>query len=350
MDSGERGYNARMLTIDGSHGEGGGQILRTALGLSLVTGRAFRIERIRAARKKPGLMRQHLTAVQAAAQIGRAKITGAALGSPELTFWPGPVRAGDYRFAIGTAGSTTLVLQTILPALLTADGPSTLRLEGGTHNPHCPPYDFIEKTFVPVINRMGPRVSTSLERRGFYPAGGGKFSVTIEPARALQPIDLLERGAVQRRLARAIVSNLPRSIAERELGVVHERLGWKRDELAVEEMTDALGPGNVLMLEIESEHVTEVLTAFGERGVPAETVANRAVSAAEEYLAAGVPVDGHLADQLLLPLALASHGSFLTLAPSLHTRTNIDVIRKFLGVEFTSEQVGESGWHIRVGG
>src|SRR6202140_4872670 len=159
-----------MILIDGSIGEGGGQILRTALGLSMVTGQPFRIENIRAGRDKPGLLRQHLTAVNAAAEICGANVEGAAISSRELSFSPGNVKSGEYTFSIGSAGSTTLVLQTVLPALLAADGPSSLTLEGGTHNPHAPPIDFLEKAFVPLVNRMGPTVHVALERAGFYPA------------------------------------------------------------------------------------------------------------------------------------------------------------------------------------
>src|SRR5262245_8861795 len=165
-----------MLIIDGSFGEGGGQILRTALGLSLVTGVPFRIEKIRAGRQKPGLMRQHLTAVNAAAQVGQAEVIGASVGSQELTFTPGKISPGDYTFAVGTAGSATLVLQTVLPALLTAAQPSFLTLEGGTHNPHAPPFDFLARAFLPLIGRMGPSVTATLIRPGFYPAGGGQFT------------------------------------------------------------------------------------------------------------------------------------------------------------------------------
>src|SRR5688572_17114432 len=174
-----------MLIIDGSFGEGGGQILRTSLALSLITGRPFRIEKIRANREKPGLMRQHLTAVKAAGKIGQAEVEGAFIGAKELTFAPGEVVPGDYSFAVGTAGSATLVLQTVLPALITASKPSTLRLEGGTHNPYAPPFDFLARVFLPIVNRMGPNIEATLLRPGFYPAGGGKVNFTIEPAEKL---------------------------------------------------------------------------------------------------------------------------------------------------------------------
>ena len=204
------------ITIDGSEGEGGGQILRTALALSLVTGRPFRIDGIRAGRRKPGLMRQHLTAVQGAAQVSGARVSGGDLGSRTLSFEPSQVRGGEYRLAVGTAGSATLVLQTVLPALLLAREPSRLTLEGGTHNPYAPPFDFLARTFLPILRRMGASIDVRLEMHGFYPAGGGRFAVAIEPCAALGRLSLLERGAT-RVTARAIVASLPETIAKREL-------------------------------------------------------------------------------------------------------------------------------------
>ncbi len=253
-----------MIAIDGSHGEGGGQILRSALALSLVTGKPFRIENIRARRKKPGLMRQHLTAVNAAVEIGAARVSGNTIGSQELTFVPAALRSGQYRFAVGTAGSCTLVLQTVLPALVLADGPSKILLEGGTHNPAAPPFDFLANAFLPLLNRMGPSVTAVLERPGFYPAGGGRMRVRVTPARRLVPLHVLERGAVVGRTARATVARLPLSIAEREIAVVREKLAWEDDCMKVGETPDSSGPGNVLVLTVSSEQVTEVFTGFGE--------------------------------------------------------------------------------------
>jgi RNA 3'-terminal phosphate cyclase (ATP) len=341
-----------MLTIDGSQGEGGGQIIRTSLALSLITGKPFRIHNVRARREKPGLQRQHLTAVLAAATIGDAQIEGASLGSSAFTFTPGKVTPGEYFFPIGTAGSTSLVLQTILPPLMIADAPSTLAFEGGTHNVHAPPFEFIVKVFLPLIERMGPRVSAELERYGFYPPGGGRFTVHIEPAGStLAPFDLLTRGEIRARRARALVVKLPPLIGERELSVVREQLGWNEadgDELRVETSTNALSPGNVLTLEIESEHLTEVFTGIGERGVRAETVAERAAEEARAYLETGAPVGEHLADQLLIPLALAGSGSYTTGQPSLHTTTNIEVIQMFLDVGIKAKQTNEAVWKIQV--
>jgi RNA 3'-terminal phosphate cyclase (ATP) len=330
-----------MITIDGSRGEGGGQILRTSLALSLLTGQPFRLQNIRARRSKPGLMRQHLTAVQAASQLSGATCEGDSIGSEELLFKPGEVKAGSYSFAIGTAGSVTLVLQTILPALLTAPAESTITLAGGTHNPFAPPWDFLSETFLPVINRMGPRVETELIRPGFYPAGGGKFEVSIIPAARLTSVNIVQRGEIKTRTARAIVANLPRNIADRELQVIRDSLNWTREELYEEEVHTCNGQGNVLILELESEQVTEVITGFGERGVPAETVATNVVDEAKRYLVSGAPVGAHLADQLMLPFALAGGGSFLTLPLSLHSTTNIDVIRAFLDIRVSVENLSD---------
>ena len=320
-----------MVTIDGSQGEGGGQILRTALALSLVTGTPFSIEKIRAGRAKPGLLRQHLTAVNAAVAVGGADVEGATLGSQALVFRPGGVKPGEYRFDIGTAGSTGLVFQTVLPALLTAAAPSTLTLEGGTHNPAAPPFDFLARAFLPLIERMGPRVEAVLDRAGFYPAGGGQCTFRITPTARLAPLTLLERGIIKRRWARAMVARLPRQIADRELAVVRNRLSWNDEDLEALVLDgEARGPGNVLLLEVESEHLTEVFSAFGEIGVPAEGVAERVVQEARRYLATGVPVGPYLTDQLLVPLALAGGGALRTIGLSSHSRTNLDTIRAFL--------------------
>lgn len=338
-----------MITVDGSSGEGGGQILRTSLALSLVTGTPVRIARIRAGRAKPGLMRQHLTAVRAAAEVGEAEVSGAAIGSSEVVFKPRAARPGEYRFAIGSAGSATLVLQTVLPALLCAAGPSALSLEGGTHNPAAPPFDFLERAFLPLVRRMGPDVRATLERRGFYPAGGGRFQVAISPARALGRLDLPERGEIRARRVVATVVNLPGGIAAREIEAARAVLGWGERECRPEVVKGAQGPGNVVTIEIEGEHVTEVITGFGEKGVRAEAVGEAAAREALAYLEAGVPVGEHLADQLLLPMALAGGGSFRTIEPSSHTRTHAALIEQLLGVRTRFEQVGAKAWHVEVG-
>jgi RNA 3'-terminal phosphate cyclase (ATP) len=323
-----------MITIDGSFGEGGGQILRTALGLSLATGQSFRIENVRAGRERPGLLRQHLTAVMAAAEIGEAEVAGAVIASKELTFAPKTVRTGEFRFAIGTAGSGTLVLQTILPALMRAPAPARVVIEGGTHNIAAPPFDFLERAFLPLIARIGPKVSVKLERYGFYPAGGGRFIAEIEPCPTLTPIHLGTRGEVRTKRVRALVANLSRRIAEREIEKVASMLSVAEDCLFVEETRNSPGPGNIVFIEIVSDEVTDVFSGFGRIGVPAEKVAEEAAHQAREYLASQAAAGEYLADQLLLPMALAGGGSFTATKLSRHARTNLEVISKFLPVRF----------------
>jgi RNA 3'-terminal phosphate cyclase (ATP) len=337
-----------VLILDGSAGEGGGQILRTSLGLSLVTGTPFTIQQIRAGREKPGLLRQHLTAVQAAAAVGKASVTGAAIGSSVVTFRPGAVTPGFYTFSVGTAGSATLVLQTVLPALLTAGGPSTLSLEGGTHNAWAPPFDFLEKAFLPILARMGAKVAVKLERRGFYPAGGGRFTAEIQPTSRLERLDLLERGKIKAQRGTAIVASLPAGIAQRELKVLEKSLSMDRTRLKVVEDRESHGPGNACFVEIESEHVTEVFTGFGEKKVSAEAVAGKLAKEVRAYLEADVPVGEHLADQLLIPLALAGGGAYVTTPVSSHATTNIDVIEKFLSRTFQVERLTETRHRVSV--
>lgn len=330
-----------MITIDGSMGEGGGQVLRSSLALSGLTGQPFRMHRIRGKRRKPGLMRQHLTCVRAAAEVCAAEVQGASLGSQELTFRPGRRQPGNYRFVIGSAGSTGLVLQTVLPLLLTADGPSTVVIEGGTHNSHSPPFHFLARTFLPLVERMGPAVDITLDSYGFYPAGGGRITVQIEPVERLRPLVLEERGPVRNIEVTAIVANLAPNIGHRELVAACDALGISRRAGRVEEV-ESNGPGNAVLATCEAEHVTLVFTAFGRRGVSSEVVGAEVAAEARRWLDLGIPVDEHLADQLLLPLAMAGSGSFVTGPPSLHTTTNADVIERFLGVRPRFEPQGEA--------
>ncbi|MBN9657452.1 MAG: RNA 3'-terminal phosphate cyclase [Acidobacteria bacterium] len=329
-----------MIQIDGSLGEGGGQILRTALSLSLVTGRPIQIDDIRAGRQKPGLLRQHLTAVLAAAEIGHAQVEGAVLGSTSIHFVPGPVKAGEYRFAVGSAGSGTLVFQTILPALMLAPGPSTLVIEGGTHNDAAPPFPFLERAFLPLVERMGPRIQVRLERPGFYPAGGGRFTAEIQPVDRLRPVHLGERSETTGRRVVAIVANLPREIAEREVKTAARLLEWAPETQVIESTRDSAGPGNVVMVEVESRGVAEIFTAFGKVGLSAERVAKVAVQEAQEYLGSKAAAGEHLADQLLLPMALTGAGSFTAVKLNRHAQTNMEVIRRFLPVRFECSEAG----------
>jgi RNA 3'-terminal phosphate cyclase (ATP) len=337
-----------MITIDGAAGEGGGQIVRTALSLSVCRGQPLRIDAIRARREKPGLRPQHLAAVRAAAEVCGARVEGASLGASWLQFAPGPPRAGSYRFAIGTAGSAILVLQTVLPALLTADGPSEIVLEGGTHNPRAPTFEFLARAYLPLVERMGPRVRAQLERAGFEPAGGGRLRVSVVPVRLLAPLHLDARGALQHVAAEVLISKLPAHIAEREAAELAAVLGLDRSAIDVRTVHDSRGPGNVVTVATVCEHVTNVFAGFGRRGVPAETVARGVGEEARRYLEAQAPVGPHLADQLLLPIALAGAGSFVTTAPSSHTLTNIGVIRRFLPVRIECAESGSGLWRVEV--
>lgn len=338
-----------MIVIDGSDGEGGGQVLRTSLSLSLITGRPFRIEKIRAGRSRPGVLRQHATAVEAACAIGGAECEELAVGATELSFTPGKVTPGEHRFAVGTAGSTSLVFQTLLPALMLADGPSRLVLEGGTHNPSAPPFDFLDRSFLPLLRRMGPKVDVRLARQGFYPAGGGRIEADIEPVARLERLDLPDRGALKRVEARALIAALPGEIAVRELAVVGKILGWPEEVRRIEQLPERIGPGNVLMLEAEFEAVTEIATGFGQLGISAEAVAGKAAKRMRGFLASEAAAGPYLADQLLLPMALAGGGSFTTVKPSQHTRTNASIIQRFLDVAIDFEEREEGCWLVRVG-
>jgi RNA 3'-terminal phosphate cyclase (ATP) len=320
-----------MIDIDGSQGEGGGQILRSALSLSICTQQPFRITNIRANREKPGLMRQHLTAVKAAAEICDAALDGAEPGSRSLAFRPGRLRAGTYSFAIGTAGSCTLVLQTVLPPLLTASAPSRVKITGGTHNQASPPFDFLARAFLPQLTRMGAAVELELASYGFYPRGGGEIRARITPAPRLGALELVTRGALVRGYAEAYVAGLPAHIGQRELEVIGRHLGWSLGQLQLRGLPGDVGPGNVVTITLEHANVTEVFTGFGEKGVRAEDVALGAAREASAWLAASAPVGEHLADQLLLPMALGEGGVFLACIATGHLRSNAAIVERFTG-------------------
>lgn len=337
------------VELDGAAGEGGGQVLRTALALSMVTGRTLAIRSIRAKRSKPGLMRQHLACVQAAVEVCRGTAADAELGSQDLEFTPGEVRAGDYVFRVGSAGSCTLVLQTVLPALMLADAPSKVTVSGGTHNPLAPPFHFLQRSFAPLLHRAGVGLELELRRMGFYPAGGGEFTARVQPAQqgALAPVSLMERGALVEEFAECLAPALPARVAARELEAVGQALGWERTQLRLPTVRQNEGPGNALMITLRYEHVTEVVTAFGEKGVSAERVADLAVREAQAYRASPGALGPHLADQWMLPLALAvarsgQDAAFTCTELTEHARTNMETISAFLPVRFSAQAQGSS--------
>lgn len=334
-----------VIELDGAIG--GGQVLRSALSLSMVTGRAFRIKQIRARRSRPGLLRQHLTAVMAAAEVCGAEISGAHLGSQALSFEPDEIRGGNFQFAIGTAGSCTLVLQTLLPALLQAPQASRVTISGGTHNPLAPPTDFLSRSWLPLLRRMGGNVELELLRHGFVPAGGGEIAVTVQPSR-LTRLDVCERGEAISRQALALTAGLAPTVAQRELSQVAKRLNWLAEALQAVTLDPARGPGNVLLLEYVFEHVTEVFSTFGQVSLRAEKVADAAINQAADWLRSGAAVAEHLADQLLLPMALAGGGSFTTPRMTDHLRSNIEVIQLFLPVRIDCQEEGSDRLRIAV--
>jgi RNA 3'-terminal phosphate cyclase (ATP) len=327
-----------MIELDGATGEGGGQILRTALTLAMMTGTPFRVQNIRANRSKPGLMRQHLVAVQAAAKICGADVSDVAVGATTLVFRPKRIEGGDYTFAIGTAGSCTLVLQTILPALLFADKASTVRISGGTHNSMAPPAQFLQRAYAPLMAKMGAQIDIELRRFGFYPAGGGEMFATVQPCARLQPITLMERGARVDSYAEAFCAGIPGGVGPRELECVRADMGWNDAQLRMRGLPAEQGPGNALLLTLESEHLTEVFVAFGERALRAEAVAKNVVREVRDYIASNAAVGEHLADQLLLPMALAGGGAFTTSKVSRHSLTNAEVIGRFLPATIQFEE------------
>ncbi len=343
------------VEVDGSRGEGGGQILRTSLALSMITGAPLRMRNIRANRAKPGLRRQHVTCVKAAARLCDAHVVGDDVGSAELTFTPGAMTGPRViEIDIGSPGATALVMQTVMVPAIVAGGGVRVVVKGGTHNPMAPPFEFLDRVFLPHLRAMGAVVTLTLQQYGFAPGdarGGGYGQITLEVAAGgpLRPIERVEAGAVVTQRASAILSRLPTHVGERELGVVRERLGWSAGDCEVREIAGN-GTANVLLLEVERTGGREIVTAHGERGLRAEAVAARACEEVATFLAANVPVGAHLADQLLLPLAVARGGRFRTQPLSLHATTNVETIQQFLDVRFRIDAATDGSVVVSVEG
>lgn len=317
------------IVIDGGHGEGGGQILRSALALSMATGQPFVMRNIRAGRVKPGLMRQHLACVTAAASLCDGRYAGAQVGSSTVEFVPGKVKPSSYRIPIGTAGSTIMVLQAVLPALIREKDSCRLVVEGGTHNTQAPSYEFFAEALVPLLNRMGAQVRCTMEQRGFYPAGGGRILVEVNGDAAPAPLHLLERGPLVNIRASAETCKLKFAIAERERETVMRRLNLKADQTRAASHGDSISPGNIVCVRVEHQNLSEVFVALGQLGKTAEAVAGEAADAVEAYLNSGVAVGEHLADQLMVPMALMGGGSYVTGPLTMHSTTNIHTLSLF---------------------
>lgn len=336
-----------MIIIDGSLGEGGGQILRTSLALSAITGKAFQVNHIRANRSKPGLMRQHLTGVEAVMQICKAKADGASLRSKTLSFIPHAICGGEYEFEIGTAGSTTLILQTVLYPLLYANKPSKVTITGGTHNDMAPPFDFIKNSFLPILQNMGAGVAVHLIKAGFYPAGGGSISIEVNPSVKWKPLSLMDKGNLIQEKIVGVISNLPASIIEKEVENIESLSGRKFPVVEIDKQK-SLCPGNLVSIVEIYENITNVFTGFGEKTKSAASVGKEAYLEYARTLANDAPVPEHLADQLLLPMALAGHGEMRIVEKSLHFVTNIEIIKLFLDVSIDITRHEAGGFYVKV--
>jgi RNA 3'-terminal phosphate cyclase (ATP) len=344
--------NARqtLIDIDGSDGEGGGQILRSAITLALCTQRGFRIRNIRKNRSKPGLMRQHLMCLEAAREISESEVEGATLGSTEVTFVPKPARAGSYSFALGGAGSTMLVMQTVLLPLARA-GASSITLEGGTHNPMAPPFEFVQEAYCHHLRMIGIVCTMQRERVGFFPVGGGCVKVDVAQERVDSPrLDLVANGSLRRATARVLLAQVPHKVGERELRELKRFVPSLETTPQSIEHVDSVSPGNALLLSLEWEQGVTVLSGLGERGVSAEVVAARLGESARALIENNVAVDENLADQLLLPLALHAGGTFRTVALTPHFASQVKLLDAFLGTKIISSQESEHVVRVEVEG
>jgi RNA 3'-terminal phosphate cyclase (ATP) len=341
------------VSIDGSLGEGGGQILRTSLALSCITGKALHMENIRANRRNPGLAKQHISCVYAVRDITSGICSGVELGSQILDFQPGKIQGGNFSSDIGSAGSASLVIQTIMPPLFLADKSSTVTVTGGTHNPMSPPYDFFERTFLPAIATGGFNAKCRLLKHGFFPAGGGKIKIDVQPwdKESSSTIDFCQPAEKFEISAIVCTAKLPSHIADRQRGLLlRSPLAYQGDEkmrlsqplkfetIELVDVTDSDGPGNCVMILLSGEHRETVLSAFGEKGKPSEKVIREAVNLTTEFLKSAAAIAHFLADQLLIYMAMTRTGSFATDKLSSHLQTNIEVIKRFLPVDFAIEQ------------
>lgn len=337
-----------VIEVDGNFREGGGQILRTALSLSCSLQKPFRIYDIRKGRKKPGLMPQHLTCVRAAKIISNAQVAGDTLGSTELSFLPGEARSGDYLLDIGTAGSASLVLQTIIPAvILPGNGKTTITLTGGTHVPFSPCYHYLANVFAPILRAIGIDITLSIITYGFYPRGGGKISAAVLPPEKLNPLKVTGRGCLSRLTGVSGVGNLPLSIAERQRDALSKKLHFVLKNIACPVNVELLsvptpGQGTFFFLRSESARSIAGFTSLGARGKKAEVVGQEAAEDFLGYYATGAAFDPHLSDQIVLYLAMCREESvFSTSRITEHLMTNLWVIGLFLQYAYVVE--GETG-------
>jgi RNA 3'-terminal phosphate cyclase (ATP) len=340
----------RLIEIDGSYGEGGGQILRTALSLSAILRRPFTIHHIRSNRQNPGLQAQHLEGVEALARITEAQIEGVKFGSQKITFIPKTILSGDYQFEVRTAGSVTLILQAIFLPLCLSNEKSKLTLVGGTHVPWSPSFHYLSEVLLPTLKSIGVSAEAVIEKWGFYPRGGGKIQLKINPVQELKPVSLVNRGSLKKIRGLSAISNLPKHVAERQKEQALKRI---QRELRMDAEIDILydapsnGQGSFLFLLAEYEKTLAGFSSLGSRGKPAEKVADEAVDSLKDYIESDGCVDSHLGDQLVPFMALAKgNSSFTTIQMTEHLLTNLWVIQHFL--EGTISRWGERGERGRV--
>ena len=334
-------------TIDGRRGEGGGQVLRTSLALSILCARPLVLENIRGGRKNPGLLAQHLCATNAAARVSNGHLEGARMGATALKFTPNVPQAGTYVFDVGTAGSASLVFQTIVYPLLAAGGRSEVTIGGGTHNLAAPPVPFLVSAFAPVVQRQGSVVDVELVRAGFFPKGGGEMRAHVHGGLPAQPLHLVERGKHVRTHATICVANLPPKVAREQTDALEGVLKLRPRAITVDERTESRGAGNAVFIEVEHENATEVFTGFSARGVRPVDVASRVAREAARYLKASHVVDEHLAYQLILPLVFGG-GAFTTSTLARHSTTQIDLVRELIGAEIVVEEMGNKVIRVSV--
>ena len=338
------------IEIDGSYGEGGGQILRTALALSAIWKRPFSIHHIRSNRKNPGLQAQHLEAVEASARISRAQTEGVKFGSQRITFIPQEILPGDYQFEVKTAGSVTLLLQAIFLPLCLSGGISRVTLIGGTHVPWSPSFQYLSEVFLPTLQRMGVSSQAVIQRWGFYPKGGGKIQLKIDPIQELKPIFLADRGLLKKVRGISAISNLPKHVAERQKEQALRRIQRElkiEAEIAIAYDIPSNGPGSFLFLLAEYEKTRAAFSSLGARVKPAEKVADEAVDSMKNFIESDGCINSHLADQLVPFMSLAKGSSFFTTTQMTeHLLTNLWVIGHFL--ESKVRSWGEMGRPGRV--
>jgi RNA 3'-terminal phosphate cyclase (ATP) len=324
----------KIIEIDGSFGEGGGQILRTALSLSCITGYSFRLYNIRKGRKKPGLMPQHLTCVQAASLISNARVSGDEIGSTTLSFSPERIESGNYLFDIKTAGSCSLVLQTVLPALIFADKPSVITIKGGTHVPFSPTYHYISEVFLLMLKKIGIEVESSINKYGFYPKGGGEIRLRISPVREIKGLNLLTRGNLLKLQGYSGVANLPLNIAKRQKNAILQELYHHSAEIQLLDVPSP-GEGTFVFLKAYFDNTVAGFSSLGQKGKPAEKVGKEAAAQFIDFYNSPACLDPHLSDQIVIYLSLTSeNSSFITSHITQHLVTNLWVIEKFLDIRY----------------